>query len=164
MRNPETEGFVREEDTALGSGHHFTLDGFEGLGENLDQVVPPFVDGNYEDEIRARYDAFKDEVPAPRPVESPKPSQHRKVGVIGDGRKGTAPPASASSPEQDDDGDEIFAFRKPHFDSRTPKLSDLLEDSIPDVPHHDKFTDRRDVMNWLAAQRKGFKASLLHGS
>ncbi|KAF7522809.1 hypothetical protein G7054_g12008 [Neopestalotiopsis clavispora] len=61
MANPEMEGFVREEDTA-GGEPHFSLDGFDGLGEVLSQVIPSHVDGNYEDEIRKRYAALRNEV------------------------------------------------------------------------------------------------------
>ncbi|KAK6196848.1 hypothetical protein LQW54_011111 [Pestalotiopsis sp. IQ-011] len=57
MRNPEMEGFVREEDTA-GSEPHFSLEGFEGLGKVIHHVIPKFVHGNYEHEIRMRYEVL----------------------------------------------------------------------------------------------------------
>lgn len=57
MRNPEMEGFVREEDTA-GSEPHFSLEGFEGLGKVIHHVTPDYVHGNYEHEIRMRYDVL----------------------------------------------------------------------------------------------------------
>lgn len=57
MRNPEMEGFVREEDTA-GSEPHFSLEGFEGLGKVIHHVIPEFVHGNYEHEIRMRYEVL----------------------------------------------------------------------------------------------------------
>ncbi|ETS83424.1 hypothetical protein PFICI_05300 [Pestalotiopsis fici W106-1] len=146
MRNPEMEGFVREEDTA-GSEPHFSLDGFDGLGEVLSQVIPAHVDGNYEDEIRKRYVALRNEVllrrvapPTPSPtisqVEEPIVTQpelnlshdfvcsalmaKRNVGVIGDHRRPTNHEAAGEEDDDniDSDEDEILPFRPSHFAAR----------------------------------------------
>lgn len=143
MNSPEMKGFVREEDTA-GSEPHFTLDGFEGLRKVLDQAVPPCLAGNYEEEIRARYEAFRNLVPAPclmsllsgaigTPTSYksslPKTEEVRNFGVIGDRR--TSPPIRSTF---DPNEDCTFGSHGPQFGNwHSRKLPDLLRDPVPDV-------------------------------
>lgn len=163
------EGFVREEDTA-GAEPHFNLDGFEGLGMALDQIIPPFVIGNCEDEIWARYLAFV------RPMRALDPDTLRlfddrtvrpsfslskvretcKYGVIGDHRpRPTLALPTTYGP--DDDHFSIFSDKSTEDteikEIHAMRYSDLLKDSVADVSGP-ILSYKRRAMSWLTGQRK----------